>query len=96
MIDDYRTEGEMTPEAEGLEALAIEKHINLERSQAAKMFLLARNTKDVEKKKELLDSSRQILHNLIEKYPSSPLIERVFSHLEKVDKAIDELHEREN
>ena len=96
MIDGYRTEGEMTPEAEGLEALAIEKHINLERSQAAKMFLLARNTNDLEKKKELLDSSRQILHNLIEKYPSSPLIERVFSHLEKVDKAIEELHERDN
>ena len=92
MIDDLRTEGEMTPEAEGLKALATEKHINLERSQAAKMFLLARNTNEVGKRRELLHSSRQILSDLIEKYPSSPLIDRIISHLEKVDREIEKLN----
>ena len=96
MIDDLQTEGEMTPEAESLKALATEKHINFERSQAAKMFLLARNTNDAGQKRELLHSSRQILRDLIEKYPSSPLIERVISHLEKVDREIEKLDEGGN
>jgi hypothetical protein len=91
MIDELQTEGEMTPEAEGLKALATEKHINVERSKAAKMFLLARNANEVKKKRELLHSSRQILIHLIEKYPSSPLIDRVISHLEKVDDELEKL-----
>jgi hypothetical protein len=93
MIDDLRNEGNMTAEAEGLKALATEKHINLERSQAAKLFLLARNTNDVGKKREFLQASRQILRDLIEKYPSSPLIDRVISHLEKVDREIAKLND---
>jgi outer membrane protein assembly factor BamD (BamD/ComL family) len=78
-------------ECEDLKRLAREGLINRERNRAAESFLLARNTKDPREKKELLLSSYKILKVLVDKYPASPLIEKVNDHIHKVREALAEL-----
>lgn len=88
---DTLSEREESHEIKELREQAVESLINRERNRAAKIFLTARRTQDPEKKEKYLRSSYNILKNLIEKYPSSPLINKVKSHLKKVEEELDKL-----
>jgi len=88
---DTLSEREESHEIKELREQAVESLINRERNRAAKIFLTARRTQDPEKKEEYLRSSYNILKDLIEKYPSSPLINKVKSHLEKVEEELEKL-----
>lgn len=88
---DTLSEREESHEIKELREQAVESLINRERNRAAKFFLTARRTQDPEKKEEYLRSSYNILKNLIEKYPSSHLINKVKSHLEKVEEELEKL-----
>lgn len=88
---DTLSEREESHEIKELREQAVESLINRERNRAAKIFLTARRTQDPEKKEEYLRSSYNILKDLIEKYPSSPLINKVKSHLEKVEEELGKL-----
>ena len=88
---DTLSEREESHEIKELREQAVESLINRERNRAAKIFLTARRTQDPEKKEEYLRSSYNILKGLIEKYPSSPLINKVKSHLEKVEEELEKL-----
>jgi tetratricopeptide (TPR) repeat protein len=88
---DTLAEREESHEIKELREQAVERLINRERNRAAKIFLTARRTQDPEKKEEYLRSSYNILQNLIEKYPSSSLINKVKSHLEKVEEELGKL-----
>jgi tetratricopeptide (TPR) repeat protein len=78
-------------ETRKLKDLATEKLINRERNNAAKIFLKARKTTDLRKKEELLFSSYEILKVLIEKYPTSDLIDKLNNHLKSVKKELKKL-----
>ncbi len=71
-------------ETRTLSEMATEKLIHQERNKAAKLYLMARNTSDPEKKEELLLSSYNKLKVLIEKYPSSSLITTLNNNLLRV------------
>ncbi len=88
---DTLSEREESHEIKELREQAVESLINRERNRAAKIFLTARRTQDPEKKEEYLRSSYNILKELIEKYPSSPLINKVKSHLGKVEEELEKL-----
>ena len=88
---DTLSEREESHEIKELREQAVESLINRERNRAAKIFLTARRTQDPEKKEEYLRSSYNILKNLIEKYPSSHLINKVKSHLGKVEEELEKL-----
>jgi hypothetical protein len=88
---DTLSEGEESHEIKELREQAVESLINRERNRAAKIFLTARRTQDPEKKEEYLRSSYNILKDLIENFPSSPLINKVISHLEKVEEELEKL-----
>jgi hypothetical protein len=70
---------------------AIERLINRERNRAAKLFLAARDTRDPAKKEEYLRSSYEILNALVDKYPSSPLNNKIKDHIAKVAEELDKL-----
>jgi outer membrane protein assembly factor BamD (BamD/ComL family) len=73
-----------------LKDLAIEKIINRDRNRAARLYLQAKNTQDSAQKKELLQASLNILKNLVEKYPSSYLIQRINDHITTVENSLNE------
>jgi tetratricopeptide (TPR) repeat protein len=81
------------PEIKKLRDLAIEKLINSERNRAAQIFLMAKNTGDPKKKKELLLSSYNILKELIDTYPSSTLIDKLNNNLSKVEDDLKKFRE---
>jgi hypothetical protein len=86
-----KIEGQQTvpgTKVEQMKNLAIEKIINRDRNKAAQLYLQARQTEDRNRKKELLQSSLDILEALVEKYPSSSLIERINEHILIVKKAL--------
>jgi len=70
---------------------AIEGIINRERNKAAKLFLLAKETEQIEEKRKYLEESYRILEALILQYPNSPLIKRVKENLDKVAEEIKNL-----
>jgi hypothetical protein len=80
---------------ERLKNQAIEGIINRERNKAAKLFLLAKETEQKEKKLKYLEQSYRILEALIIQYPDSPLISRVRENLEKVAEEIKNLNIKE-
>jgi len=90
-LDTLDPEQKEAPEAKKLRDLAVEMFINQERNRAAKMFLAAKKTHDFEKKYEYLLSSYNILKSLVDKYPSSPLILKVNSHIKVVKDTLDKL-----
>lgn len=73
------------PELAALKDQAVEKYIHEERNRAAKAFLMARQTADRGKKAEYLRSSLNILKQLVEKYPSSSLIDKINSNIKSVE-----------
>jgi outer membrane protein assembly factor BamD (BamD/ComL family) len=74
-----------------LKEQAIERLINRERNRAAKLFLAARGTQDPVKKEEFLRSSYEILNELVDKYPSSPLNKKLKNHIAKVREELEKL-----
>ena len=78
-------------EAKQLQDLAVEKIVTRERNKAAKLFLMARNTTEPAKKEELLVSSYNILKALIDKYPSSPLYQKINDNLKKIEEEMSRL-----
>jgi hypothetical protein len=90
-IETLRDAQNMTPEMNELKRVATEKLIKRERNKAAKYFLMARKTADPAKKEELLLSSYDILKALIERYPSSPMIEKLNDNLRTVREQLTKL-----
>lgn len=90
-LDSLDSEQKESPAARRLKALAVEMLINHERNRAAKIFLAAKKTHDPTKKQEYLLSSYNILKALVDKYPSSPLILKVKSHIKVVREELDKL-----
>ena len=88
---DNLSEGEESLEVRELREQAIEGLINRERNRAARIFLNAKRTQDPVKKEEYLVTCYQILNSLIEKYPSSPLSEKIRSHIRKVSEEMEKL-----
>jgi len=82
---------ELSPEAKQLQDLAVEKIINRERNKAAKVFLMARNTADRAKKEELLLSAYNTLKALVEKYPSSPLYQKINDNIRVIEEELGKL-----
>ena len=82
-------------EVRELKNSTVEKIINRERDKAAKLFLTARNTKNPAKKEELLNSSYNTLKTVADKYPSSPLIPKVYDHMLQVTKELAKLKKGE-
>ena len=90
-LDEIKDAQDVTAESAALKERAVESHINQERNRAAEIFLAAKKTKDPSKKTELLKSSYEILNTLIDKYPLSPLNQKLKSHIAIVKKEIERL-----
>ncbi len=90
-LEELSDDQDMATETKELKDLAIEKLINQKRNKAAKLFLMAKNMTDPKKKEELLVSSYNILQALIEKYPSSALIDKLNNHIKNVKKELIKL-----
>ncbi len=82
---------EDSKEIEELKNKAVEGIINRERNKAAKLFLLARESKDLEKKREYLKTAFRILEALIIQYPDSPFMDRIKENLNKVSEELQAL-----
>ena len=85
-----KTQG-LDAKAAELRDRAMESHINRERNRAAEIFLEAKKTKDPNRKKELLETSYNILKTLVEDYPRSPLKQKLTSHMKIVQREIEKL-----
>ncbi len=59
-----------------------------DRRRAAELFVRANRTEDPESRKKLLFSSRQLLQDILVKYPQSDLIEKVRRNLERIEDEI--------
>ncbi|MBC8420315.1 MAG: hypothetical protein H8E10_17155 [Desulfobacterales bacterium] len=81
----------LNAESQALKERAVESLINSERNRAAEIFLTAKKTKDPSKKKELLNSSCDILKALIDKYPASPLNQKLKSHMAIVKEELESI-----
>jgi hypothetical protein len=90
-IEGLKSEGMQSAELKTLELEATEKLINQERKRAAGLFLKAKNAKDLSEKRRYLNMSRELLQNLLYKFPSSPLYENIKSNLESVNEALGKL-----
>lgn len=86
-------EGNVQDKADRLRDLAVEGLIHSERERAAKLFYMAKQSKDISKKEELLLSTSSILNNLIEKYPLNSLINKLNDNLKSVQDELDKLEE---
>jgi hypothetical protein len=82
-------EGEASLEVRELREQAVEGLINRERNRAARIFLNARRTQDPVKKKAYLVACHEILSSLLARYPSSPLSEKIRSHIQKVTEEME-------
>jgi hypothetical protein len=95
-LDELKTNPEITPETEKLRDLAVEKLINRERDKAAKIYLMAKKSKDPNQRKELLIASQKIIQTLIREYPQSTLINKLKNNLESINKDLKEFQDRES
>lgn len=59
-----------------------------DRKRAAELFVRSNRTHDLESRKKLLLSSRQLLQDILIKYPQSDLVDKVKRNLERIDKEI--------
>jgi hypothetical protein len=90
-IDTLEKDGMVGAEADALRDLAVEKLVNRERNRAAKLFLMAKRAQEPSEKEALLLSSRKILKNLLEKYPSSSFNQKINSHIAIIEEALAKL-----
>lgn len=80
-----------SPETVRLKEMAVEKLINRERNRAAALFLKAKRIDDPSKREKLLVSALDILRDLMDKYPSSPLNIKLRGHISKVEEELANL-----
>jgi tetratricopeptide (TPR) repeat protein len=59
-----------------------------DRRRAAELFVRSNRTHDLESRKKLLFSSRQLLQDILIKYPQSELVEKVKRNLQRIDEEI--------
>jgi hypothetical protein len=78
-------------ESMALKNQAIKKLINRERNRAAKLFLAAKKTQDRAKKEEYLLLSYKLLKAIIDKYPLSPLNNKLKSHIKTLTEEMERL-----
>ncbi len=78
-------------EAERLKNEAIEKLITREKNSAAVIYRAAMEESNIQRKKELLLNAKSIFQNLIDKYDTSPLIDRVKRNLSVIDQQLIQL-----
>jgi hypothetical protein len=90
-IDSRSWGKELGTEAKQLQDLAVEKIVNRERDQAARLFFMARNTQDPARKESFLIDSRNILKALLEKYPSTPLSKRINDNIKRVEEELSKV-----
>ncbi|MGD9160262.1 MAG: hypothetical protein PVG39_17735 [Desulfobacteraceae bacterium] len=83
--------GDKNYEADKVKKEAVEKLITRDKSIAAKLWLAANKESDNQKKRDLLLKARSIFQNLIDKYPASPLIDRVKRNISVVDEELMKL-----
>lgn len=88
-LEEMQRDGTAGPDARELREAAIEKLINRERNKAARLFLMARGTSDPAKKRELLSTSYNMLKNLVDKYPTSPLNSKINDNLNRIREEMD-------
>ena len=88
-LEDLEKEQGKSNKTQELKRIAIEKLINKRRNQAARLYLMAKKTEDRKKKREYLSSSYKILQVLIDKYPASPLYNKVISNIDSVKQELD-------
>lgn len=79
------------PEIAALKKFAEEKLINRERNRAAQIYLKTQQTSDPDIKEKGLEQCLHILKDLVDKYPASPLIKSVISHIETVNSELKNL-----
>ncbi len=60
-----------------------------DRKRAAELFVRSNRTSDLESRKRLLLSSRQLLQDILIKYPQSDLVNKVQRNLQRIDKEIN-------
>lgn len=60
-----------------------------DRRRAAELFVRSNQTHDLESRKKLLLSSRQLLQDILIKYPQSGLLDKVKRNLERIDEEIN-------
>jgi hypothetical protein len=90
-IDSAKWGKELGPEAKQLQNMAEEKIINRQRNEAAKLFLMARNTQDPTKKEGLLVDSHNILKNLLDKYPLTPLKQTINDNIRRIEEELSKV-----
>ncbi len=90
-IDELQDLRGPNPESMALKNQAIEKLINRERNRAAKLFLAAKKTQGRAKKEEYLLSSYKLLKAIIDKYPLSPLNNKLRSHIKTLTEEMERL-----
>ena len=78
--------GEFGSEAKQLQDLAVEKIVKRQRNEAARLFLMARNTQDPARKDEYLAASYDILKAVVEKYPQNPLHQTIHDNMRRIEK----------
>jgi hypothetical protein len=79
---------EFGPEAKQLQDLAVEKIVNRQRNEAAKLFLMARNTHDRARKEGFLIASYNILKDLVDRYPSTPLYRTINENMKRIEEEL--------
>ncbi|MBW1999465.1 MAG: hypothetical protein JRJ29_16075 [Deltaproteobacteria bacterium] len=87
-IEYLENEQGRSPETVRLKDIAIEKLINRERNRAAGLFLRAKRSEDPSEKKELLLSANEILENMADRFPSSPLNSKIKEHIKKINEEL--------
>lgn len=88
----FREDDNLASDYIDLKKRATDGFINYERNRAAKLFLLARNTNDSDKKIEYLLSAKSILQKLVDKFPLSDSIKKINSNIKSVDEEIQKLN----
>ncbi|MBN2418996.1 MAG: hypothetical protein JXL81_06395, partial [Deltaproteobacteria bacterium] len=78
-------------EAEKLKREAVEKYINSEKLLAANLKRESNKVIEITRKRELLIKAKSIFQNLIEKFPESPLIDRVKRNISVIDEELVDL-----
>jgi len=90
-LQDLETAGTPSQEIMSMKQEAEQGFINQERNRAAEFFLKAKATNDPGEKEQYLDTSRDILNNLLNEFPLSPLYNKIKDNLEKVNEQLDKL-----
>ncbi len=78
-----------------LKQFATEKLINRERNRAAQIYLNAKQTQDASQKEAYLKESLEILRGLVDRFPDSPLHQKLASHVRTVEEELRMLHKGE-